>query len=218
MQDAEIDIIAVTGLGGHALGSFRAPEGTSVWLRDFAPEDIPGAGFITYGYHSAVVASDSNQGVRELARTLLDELAGFCSRTQTQERPICFIAHSLGGVVLKEALIIASQATEPVYRDLYDVMLATPGLILMGVPNLGLRHNQLATVVAGQPNENFVRDLLTRPDGEPSQFLSHLTTEFALLCKQNQPSWKIISYYETGHSRTIAVGSHASMLYSCAAC
>ena len=75
MQDAEIDIIAVTGLGGHALGSFRAPEGTSVWLRDFAPEDIPGAGFLTYGYHSAVVASDSNQGVRELARTLLDELA-----------------------------------------------------------------------------------------------------------------------------------------------
>ena len=62
-NDANVDIIAVTGLGGHALGSFRSADGLSVWLRDFAPEDVPRARFITYGYDTAVVASNNNQGV-----------------------------------------------------------------------------------------------------------------------------------------------------------
>jgi hypothetical protein len=48
-EDANVDIVAVTGLGGHALGSLRSADGKSVWLRDFAPEDIPQARFITYG-------------------------------------------------------------------------------------------------------------------------------------------------------------------------
>jgi len=49
-EDANVDIIAVTGLGGHAFGSFRSMDGMLVWLRDFAPKDIPQARFITYGY------------------------------------------------------------------------------------------------------------------------------------------------------------------------
>jgi hypothetical protein len=112
-EGANVDIVAVTGLGGHALGSFRSPDGTMVWLRDFAPEDIPRARFITYGYDTAVVASDSNQGIRELAHTLLDGLTEFRRSTQTQQRPLLFVCHSLGGVVLKEALVMSSKATEP---------------------------------------------------------------------------------------------------------
>lgn len=212
-KDANVDVVAVTGLGGHALGSFRSQDGVSVWLRDFAPEDVPWARFITYGYDTTVIGSDSNQGVRELAHTLLDGLAIFRRRTKTQARPLCFVCHSLGGVVLKEALVISSKATDPEHHDLHEVEMATIGLILLGVPNLGLKHEQLRTVVQGQPNEGFIKDLLIQSDGEASQFLTHLTREFAQLCKQRQRPWKIISYYETMRSFTIAVSDPLHSLF-----
>jgi hypothetical protein len=204
-EEPVVDIVAVTGLGGHAVGSFRSPNGRFVWLRDFAPRDIPQARFITYGYNSTVALSDNNQGVHELARTFLDALKAFRSRTRSKQRPLCFICHSLGGVVLKEALLISSRATAPEHAELQRVIVDTQGLVLLGVPNLGLKHDQLQTVIKGQPNEGFVRDLLVRPDGEPPQFLSYLTNRFSELCGRQQPSWKIVSYYETVHSPTLEV-------------
>jgi hypothetical protein len=204
-EDANVDIVAVTGLGGHALGSFRSPDGTMAWLRDFAPEDIPRARFITYGYDTTVVSSDDNQGVHELSRTLLDGLAIFRQRTQAQQRPLLFVCHSLGGVVLKEALVMSSKATDAKHKKLLDVMSVTYGLVFMGVPNLGLKHNQLETVVKGRRNEGFVRDLLVRSDGEASQFLSHLTREFSDLDKRRSLPFEIISYYETLSSPTVVV-------------
>jgi hypothetical protein len=204
-EDANVDIVAITGLGGHALGSFRSADGLSVWLRDLAPMDIPRARFITYGYDTAVVASDSNQGIRELAHTLLDGLTIFRQRTQSQQRPLLFICHSLGGVVLKEALVISSKATEPKQKEWLEVMKATYGLVFMGVPNLGLKHDQLKTVIQGRPNEEFVRDLLVTSDGEASPFLSYLTREFSELDKRRSLPFEIISYYETLHSPTVVV-------------
>ena len=202
---ANVDIVAVTGLGGHALGSFRSADGTSVWLRDFAPEDVPRARFITYGYDTAVVASDSNQGIRELAHTLLDELTEFRRSTQTQQRSLLFVCHSLGGVVLKEALVMSSKATEPKQKDWLEVVKVTYGLVFMGVPNLGLRHSQLETVVRGQANEAFIKDLLVKSDGQASQFLKYLTREFADLDRRRSLPFDIISYYETVSSPTIVV-------------
>ena len=156
-------------------------------------------------YDTGVVASDNRQGVHELARTLLDGLTIFRERTQSLQRPLIFVCHSLGGVVLKEALVMSSKATEPNHRRLLEVMLMTYGLVFMGVPNLGLRHSQLQTVVGGQPNEAFVRDLLIQPDGEPSQFLSYLTSEFSDLDRRRRLPFEIISYYETVSSPTVVV-------------
>lgn len=206
-DNAVVDIVAVTGLGGHALGSFRSKDGRAVWLRDFAPqrEGLQGARFITYGYRTAVLASDTDQGVHELARELLDGLAIFRRRTQTQERPLCFVCHSLGGVVLKETLLESSKATDARHCDLHKVVLATCGLVFFGVPNQGMRHDQLMTVVRGQPNEDFIRDLLVRHDGEASQFLRNMAREFKRLCRQQEPPWNIISYYERLRSSTIEV-------------
>ena len=182
----------------------------SVWLRDFAPEDVPRARFVTYGYDTAVIDSDSNQGIHELASTLLDGLVGFRRDTQTRQRPLCFVCHSLGGVVLKEALVISSNAKDPEHIDHHEVMLGTSGLVLMGVPNLGLNHDQLRTVVDGKPNDNFVTDLITRTDGEPSQYLTRLTQDFARLCGSQQQPWRIVSYYERLRSPTLSASASKS--------
>ena len=84
-EDAELDIFAITGLGGHALGSFRSTDGRFIWLRDFGPSDVQKARFITYSYNTKVVASKSTKGVAALASTLLDGLINFRCCTQTQQ-------------------------------------------------------------------------------------------------------------------------------------
>jgi hypothetical protein len=204
-EDAELDIVAITGLGGHAVGSFRSANGKFIWLRDSGPREIPKARFVTYGYDTKVVNSDSSQGVAQLARTLLERLVDFRDRTKTSQRPMCFFCHSLGGVVLKDALVLSSRALDPDHVALYETMTMTFGLVMMGVPNFGLRHEQLRTIVRRQANENFVSDLLTREDSQPTQYLRRLTDDFVHLCRQQQPPYKIISFYETEGSPTIEV-------------
>ena len=204
-KDAELDIIAITGLGGHAVGSFRSADGKFIWLRDSGPRDIPKARFVTYGYDTRVVNSDSSQGVAQLARTLLERLVDFRDRTKTSQRPMCFFCHSLGGVVLKDALVLSSRALDPDHVARYETMTMTFGLVMMGVPNFGLRHEQLKTIVRRQPNDNFVSDLLTREDSQPTQYLRRLTDDFVHLCRQQQSPYKITSFYETEGSPTIEV-------------
>ncbi|PYI08746.1 hypothetical protein BO78DRAFT_440283 [Aspergillus sclerotiicarbonarius CBS 121057] len=47
---AEIDIVAIHGLDGHAFNSWQAEKSPVMWLRDLLPEAIPKARIITYGY------------------------------------------------------------------------------------------------------------------------------------------------------------------------
>lgn len=71
--------------------------------------------------------------------------------------------------MLKEALIMSSKVTTAKRKKLLEIMTVTYGLVFMGIPNLGLKHNQPETVVKGRRNERFVRDLLVNSDGEASQ-------------------------------------------------
>lgn len=93
------------------------------------------------------------------------------------------------------------------HADLHWVSTTTYGLLLIGVPITGLRHGQLNAVVKGRANERFINDLLIKSNGEPSQFLSSPTREFAELDKRRQPPFEIVSYYETNSSPTAVVGN-----------
>jgi surfactin synthase thioesterase subunit len=207
--DAAVDVVAITGLGGHAMGSFRSTDGSFLWLRDVLPKTLPEARVLTYGYDTALVKNKSKESIRDLAKVFLDALSGFRYRTQTQQRPLCFVGHSLGGVVLKEALAIADLNQD---ADFHEVVLSTYGLILLGVPNLGLRHPQLMTMVEGDPNQQFVRDLVVDEDEAPSPYLDELTGKFSRVCSRVTPPFNVISYYETERSPTVKVSIVIFML------
>ena len=51
-------IIAVTGLAGHAFGSW-AHSPKEMWLRDDLPSALPNVRIITYGYPSSLLGSTS---------------------------------------------------------------------------------------------------------------------------------------------------------------
>lgn len=68
-------IIAVTGLAGHALGSFRSSKSTAVWLRDWLPKDIPEARIFTYGYDKKLIDSTMKASIQDYAKSLSSDIA-----------------------------------------------------------------------------------------------------------------------------------------------
>ena len=57
------DVIAITGLDGHAYGSWSGGNPKRMWLRDFLSEDLPKCRVMIYGYNSKL----SNPGLHTIA-------------------------------------------------------------------------------------------------------------------------------------------------------
>ncbi len=62
-------VVAISGIGGHAFGSFRAPDGEYMWLRDKLPRHLSGARVMIYGYDSQIAGSKSFQGLGAISLT-----------------------------------------------------------------------------------------------------------------------------------------------------
>ncbi|EEY18517.1 ankyrin repeat domain-containing protein [Verticillium alfalfae VaMs.102] len=78
-------VIAVPGLGSHALGSWKTPGSDQVWLRDFLPQDLPKIRVLIYGYDTTLQDSASKQCFAGLGCTLLEELVDFRTRDSRGE-------------------------------------------------------------------------------------------------------------------------------------
>lgn len=98
-QNGVVDIVAIHGLGGHAYNTWTDRE--KLWLRDFLPSQIPNARIMSYGYNSAVAFSKSVAGIEEFAEDLLNRLDNERATAEERARPIIFICHSLGGILVK---------------------------------------------------------------------------------------------------------------------
>jgi alpha-beta hydrolase superfamily lysophospholipase len=72
-----------------------------MWLRDFVPQTMPSARILSFGYDSAYVLSNSVADIDDAARSLIDRLDGERQEDRAKQRPIIFVAHSLGGIVVK---------------------------------------------------------------------------------------------------------------------
>lgn len=55
-------IIAVTGLAGHAFGSWASTP-YRMWLRDFLPSNVPNARVLIYGYRALVQGGDQPKSI-----------------------------------------------------------------------------------------------------------------------------------------------------------
>lgn len=72
-----------------------------MWLRDQLPADVGNVRVATYGYDSKLDQSHSFQTIEDVAQFFILRLLAISSPGR---RPLIFMAHSLGGIVLKSAL------------------------------------------------------------------------------------------------------------------
>lgn len=107
----------------HAYDTWTA--NGKLWLRDSLPEELPQARILIFGYNANAVFDNSTAGVTDIAGTLLNWLG--LRRDDCQTRPIIFIAHSLGGIIVKKALVDAQ--ANVAFQTLDE---ATLGIVFFG--------------------------------------------------------------------------------------
>ncbi|KAJ9130499.1 hypothetical protein NKR23_g12170 [Pleurostoma richardsiae] len=133
MRRASIDIVAVPGLGSHALGSWKSLDSGDVWLLDYLPENLPYVRLIVYGYDATLQDSTSKQSIEHTGVDLLERIAAFRAHDGTGCRPIVFIGHSLGGLLIKEALVHVAKSDRG--SEKLDLSRSCYGMLFFGVPN-----------------------------------------------------------------------------------
>jgi len=141
----------VHGLGGDPVETWKSrKDGLAVnWTTDFLPKDIhqlDGIGkqvrVLTYGYSSKLFSGPQMdervlkylpQALYLHANRLIEQLAAERAGN-AKERPLIFIAHSLGGLIVKNALVQASTAIDERDAPLKALQLLTIGVLFFGTP------------------------------------------------------------------------------------
>ncbi|KAG8813448.1 hypothetical protein FRC19_002411 [Serendipita sp. 401] len=142
-QDPTIDIIAIHGLDGHREQSWTA-ENEKLWLKDFLPNDLPNARILSYGYDA-----DTRSFIQTSSKTISHHAEDFVERLSQlrrmhPRRPIIFLAHSLGGIILKRALVLCHSDNFETDRKLRDISTSTLAVLFFGTPHSGANGIQLA--------------------------------------------------------------------------
>ncbi|KAI0545822.1 hypothetical protein F4679DRAFT_559895 [Xylaria curta] len=136
--ETDVDIVCVHGLGGHREATWTAQEPetgrTVFWIRDFLPDELPHARIMTYGYSSQVfsVRHLTQRTLYSQSKTLLTALKRSRRDVGSSKRPLIFISHSLGGLIVKSALIHADK--DDVFND---ILVCTAGVVFFGTPHQG---------------------------------------------------------------------------------
>ncbi|CAH0053253.1 unnamed protein product [Clonostachys solani] len=118
------------------MSTWTADGRTESWPKTLLPDKITRARILTYGY-DAYVVSKSVAGSNRLidhATNLVTDLTTERAGCGASSRPLIFVAHSLGGLVCKEAILISRNNPE---RRRQDIFLNLKGIIFMGTPHKG---------------------------------------------------------------------------------
>ncbi|CCA75073.1 related to tetratricopeptide repeat domain protein-Neosartorya fischeri [Serendipita indica DSM 11827] len=140
--DPIVDIIAIHGLDGHREKTWTAENGI-LWLRDLLKADIPNARILAYGYDADTRSQEcvSTRTIYQNADKFLKSLSR--QRSDHPRRPIIFIAHSLGGIVLKQALGLCHSETVDSKNDFRDILVSTHAVLFFGTPHFGVKGVEL---------------------------------------------------------------------------
>ncbi|QKX62526.1 uncharacterized protein TRUGW13939_09687 [Talaromyces rugulosus] len=189
------DIIAIAGLDGHAYGSWQGRGNLGrMWLRDFLSKDLPQCRTMIYGYNSKL-SSHGVDTILDYGRELMEEIKKIRNTKEIQQRPLFFIAHSFGGIILAH-VVRAIQTMEEDHPAITSLHRATYGLILFAIPHKGLIVNDMQQMLSGG---NHLRQHLLQQISSKSDLLVHQLAEFKNLIRDR----KVVSFYETEQTRQL---------------
>ncbi|KAH8700955.1 hypothetical protein BGW36DRAFT_375302 [Talaromyces proteolyticus] len=137
-ESPKIDIVAVHGLNPkgkdvkqHAWDTWRKGDGDKgkIWLQEDLPKSLPEARIFLYEYDSRVFSGKHGE-FWEAGNKFLDCLQG--KRRGDRLRPLILVGHSLGGLLIKQALVNAHDNSH--YAD---IEASVKGLVFFGTPHAG---------------------------------------------------------------------------------
>ncbi|KAH3949938.1 hypothetical protein HBI56_098910 [Parastagonospora nodorum] len=150
-ENPTVDIVAVHGLNGHPLTTWTTEKTKKLWLKDkeLLPNNLKSARILTFGYNAAVAAllgRTSSDRILQHAQTLIAELVADRELEDALQRPIIFICHSLGGIVVKRALAYSASRTSKQVQHYHSIFVSTYGILFLGTPHNGSSKAGLASM------------------------------------------------------------------------
>ncbi|KAK0649684.1 hypothetical protein B0T16DRAFT_410564 [Cercophora newfieldiana] len=171
------------------------------WPYHLLPSAVPSARVMTYGYDTRIrhfaQGPISQNTMHDHAWDLLCTLEARRRAPEENKRPLVLIAHSLGGIVVKEMLKRAQESgATPGRSYLHEIFQSTIGVVFFGTPHRGadpraFLHHVISVSAQGlgvKANKDIVEELLPRAGRQPD------TAAFAAMACQQQ--WTVYSFQE----------------------
>ncbi|KAG5767625.1 hypothetical protein H9Q72_004619 [Fusarium xylarioides] len=127
-----VDLVFVHGLGGNLRTTWKQEGTTEPWFTkpEFLGRLKDSVRVLSFGYNAHRFGDVANTRIIHHANDLLRNLV--LKRLDHPDRPLIFIAHSLGGLVVKRAILLC--ATNDDWKAIKQ---ATKSIIFMGTPHMG---------------------------------------------------------------------------------
>ena len=150
-----VDIVFVHGINGHPYGTWTSENDRTFWPAELLPPFIEEAKarVLVYGYDAdtndlALIPNDkpkSSMSYNEASQDRIHNhaehlIATLCANRRVRHathHPIVFVAHSLGGIVVKRALIYSSGKRGRHTEHLRSIAVSTHGILFLGTPHFG---------------------------------------------------------------------------------
>jgi len=134
--DTLVNVVFVHGLGGGAYSTWNSGDASEVgfWPQRIA-EDHPRCGIWTLHYTARIL--EWNPFARTRTIDLLDRAAwmlGLLEQEKISSKPIVFVSHSLGGLLVKQALQFAHSLGPENWRNVWD---RTHAVLFLATPHSG---------------------------------------------------------------------------------
>ena len=183
------------------------------WPRDLLPQVFPQARILTWGYNvqlKHMLTSKSKESIFHHAGVLLSDLALLrTSSVDDKQKKLIFVAHSLGGIVVKDALSRSRNET----TWIEEILPATIGVIFLGTPHHGSNGASIATQVS-KLVKIFYQDTNTkiiRALEEKSDVLERVTRGFGQVLSAGKI--KVHSFQEADKTNGVMiVETHSSKI------
>ncbi|KGQ03263.1 Protein SERAC1 [Beauveria bassiana D1-5] len=201
-DDAKFEIIAVPGLGAHPYHTWEAQktEGPNAaecqtaqspkvhLLKDLLAHEFPDARIWNFAHESTWLIDAPVKTTEEIGKCLLKEIK---DKRPFPSLPIIFIGHSLGGIIIKQALCTG---------DSQDIVDNTAGIIFLGAPHQGSSVSIAGAALAALTGFLGSDTTLLLSLKNHGAQLSNLTDTFDSSIAPNERRERkipIISFYET---------------------
>ncbi|KAK6432725.1 hypothetical protein LTR95_011106 [Oleoguttula sp. CCFEE 5521] len=191
-RDAIVDIIFVHGLTGDRIDTWTTTK--LFWPKHCLQHSFPQARIFTHGYN-ANIRSKGTGIIQDFARDLLHGIHNYRSEDETSDRPLIFIAHSLGGLLVKRAVLLCQEHNAP--SRFAAIGTSVVGVMFMGTPHHGARvavwGDRLLRLVKtfASFNDRILHELRSDEDG-----LSRLQAEFEIFLEGEGAQMSVFCFYE----------------------
>jgi hypothetical protein len=191
-----------SGILESGLQAWTDTESGILWLRDLFPHQRYNVRILVYHYNAEAFSSPgdgSADRILPFANSLVAELCADRQLADAFKRPIIFVCHGFGGLLVKRALAFSSTRRAQAVEHLRSVFMSTRAIVFLGTPHNGIRKESLLL--------RHQHPQLDRPG--PSQFMLNLLRGSEMLQEitdQFAPLMKRFAIYNLWEQRKTKVG------------